>query len=304
MNTMKVKSLFSIRKWIIYFLGKDFAKKLSDKTFVCLEFYAHMGYMLPLSNPQTFNEKIQWLKLYDHNPEYTCLVDKHEVKKKVAKIIGDEYVIPELGVWDNPKDIDFHQLPDQFVLKVTHDSGGLVICKNKKTFDESRAIEKIEKSQKRDYYLVHREWPYKNVIRRIIAEPYLEDKKTGELRDYKFFCFNGSVKLMFVATNRQDKNRETCFDFFDKNYNHLNIQNGHPNAKEIPEAPISLQKMISMAEKLSKGIPHVRVDFYEVDGKPFFGEMTFSHWSGIVPFTPNSIDLEMGKWIQLPNKRT
>ncbi len=299
---MKIQSLLSLRKWIIYFLGKKISQRLSDKMFVQLEFYAHMGYALPLSNPQTYNEKIQWLKLYDHKPEYTKLVDKHEVKTIVAQIIGDEYIIPELGVWDNPEDIDFDSLPERFVLKVTHDSGGLVICTDKDSFDKNMAIEKLTKSLQRDYFLLHREWPYKNVKRRIIAESYMHDAKTGELRDYKFFCFNGAVKLMFVATNRQDKNTETCFDFFDRDYNHLDIINGHPNAKEIPEQPISLHKMISLAEKLSQGIPHVRVDFYEVDGKPYFGEMTFSHWSGIVPFEPHSIDLEMGKWIQLPEK--
>lgn len=259
-----------------------------------------MGKRLNLSTPRTFNEKLQWLKLNDRKPEYTVMVDKYAVKKYVSDRIGDQYIIPTLGVWDRPEDIDFESLPDQFVLKVTHDSGGLVICRDKATLDKEATIQKLHKSLQRDYYQVHREWPYKNVPRRIIAEQYMEDKETGELRDYKFFCFNGTARLLFIATDRMNKNEETKFDFFDMELNHLDIKNGHPNADTSPAKPKNFEEMRHLAEKLSQNIPHVRVDFYEVNGKTYFGELTFSHWSGLVPFEPEEWDRTIGDWIKLP----
>jgi hypothetical protein len=299
---MKIKSLFSLRKWIQLFLTQNVSKKLSDKKFLKLEYYACVGKKLNLDNPQTYNEKLQWLKLYDRKPEYTEMVDKYSAKKYVADRIGEEYIIPTLGAWDSFDEIDFNSLPEQFVLKCTHDSGGLVICKDKSTFDIQKAKEKIEKSLKRDYFYVHREWPYKNVKKQIIAEKYMEDTETAELRDYKFFTFDGKVKALFIATDRQNEKEETKFDFFDENYNHLDIRNGHPNANEIPHKPLNFELMKELAEKLSKGIPHLRVDFYEVNGKVYFGELTFSHWSGLVPFEPDEWDRTFGSWIELPEK--
>lgn len=230
------------------------------------------------------------------------LVDKYNVKKIVSDKIGKDYVIPTLGVWDSFDDIDFECLPDQFVLKCTHDSGGLVICKDKKSLDRDKAKFKIQKSMKKNYFWTGREWPYKSVKPRIIAEPYIEDTKTGELRDYKFFAFDGIVKALFIATERQNANQETTFDFFDVEYNHIDAKNGHPNADPLPEKPEQFQKMIELASILSKGIPHVRVDFYEANGKVLFGEMTFYHNSGMIPFEPREWDVEMGSWIKLPHK--
>ena len=183
-------------------------------------------------------------------------------------------------------------------MKCTHDSGGLVICRDKKEFDIKKARIIINNSLKQDYYLTGREWPYKNVKRRIIAEKYMEDKRTGELRDYKFFTFDGCVKALFVATDRQ-KDVETKFDFFDDNYNHLDIWNGHPNAMTVPEKPVNFELMKELAEKLSQGTRHLRVDFYEVDGKVYFGELTFTHWSGMVPFEPDKWDYIFGSWIRI-----
>lgn len=297
---MKLRNLFKPRKWVELFVGSSFAKRLSDEKFLKLKYYAHMGKRLNLSTPRTFNEKLQWLKLNDRKPEYTVMVDKYAVKKYVSDRIGDQYIIPTLGVWDRPEDIDFESLPDQFVLKVTHDSGGLVICRDKATLDKEATIQKLHKSLQRDYYQVHREWPYKNVPRRIIAEQYMEDKETGELRDYKFFCFNGTARLLFIATDRMNKNEETKFDFFDMELNHLDIKNGHPNADTSPAKPKNFEEMRHLAEKLSQNIPHVRVDFYEVNGKTYFGELTFSHWSGLVPFEPEEWDRTIGDWIKLP----
>lgn len=261
-----------------------------------------MGSSLDLLSPRTFNEKIQWLKLYDRKPIYTTMVDKYEAKKYVANIIGEEYIIPTLGIFNKVDDIDFDALPSQFVLKCTHDSGGIVICKDKCTFDKNVAKHTLDEYLHRRYYWRNREWPYKNVKPRIIAEQYMEDSKSHELRDYKFFCFDGEVKALFIASDRQKKGEETKFDFFDADYNHLDIRNGHPNSEIMPTKPLSFEKMKYLAAKLSKGIPHVRVDFYEVNGKCYFGELTFSHWSGLVKFEPEEWDYKFGGWINLPCK--
>ena len=222
-------------------------------------------------------------------------------KKYVAGIIGDKYIIPTLGIWDSFDEIDFSLLPDQFVLKCTHDSGGLVICKDKSKFDKKAARKKINKSLKRNFYLVGREWPYKNVKPRIIAEEYMEDSRTQDLRDYKIFAFDGVAKALFVATDRQTKDKETSFDFFDMEFRHLPIKNGHPNADIMITKPSTFNEMIKIAEKLSKDIPQLRCDFYEINGRTYFGELTFSHWSGFVPFEPLEWDLKFGSWITLPS---
>lgn len=273
-----------------------------DRLYLRLIFRCKMGYWMSLKNPKTYSEKIQWLKLYNRNPLYTLLVDKYAVKNYVSKIIGEEYIIPSLGVWDNFEQIDFNCLPNQFVLKCTHDSGGLVICKDKNLLEIDRAKEKITQSLKRKYYRTYREWPYKNVPPRIIAEKYMEDEN-GELNDFKFFCFDGSVKALFIASDRQNENEDTKFDFFDREFKHLPFTNGHPNACVLPKKPKNFEKMIALAEKLSKGIPHVRVDFYEIGEKVYFGEMTFFHWSGLVPFEPSNWDNIFGSWINLPKQK-
>ncbi len=272
---------------------------MRDESYLRLMFYARMGKKLDLKNPKTFNEKLQWLKLHDRKPIYTQMVDKFEAKNYVAERIGAKYIIPTLGVWNKFEDIDFESLPNQFVLKCTHDSGGLVICHNKADLNIKEAKNKINGSLKNSYYLHGREWPYKNVRPKIIAEQYLEDIKTGELRDYKFFTFDGVAKALFIASDRQGT-EETKFDFFDMDFNHLNFTNGHPNANTEPARPETFEEMISLAEKLSLGIPHLRIDFYEVNGKAYFGEITFSHWSGMTPFEPETWDKTFGDWIRLP----
>lgn len=255
-----------------------------------------MGKKLDLKNPQTFNEKLQWLKLYDRNPEYTKMVDKYEVRKYIADKIGEEYLIPLLGVWDKFDDIDFSTLPDQFVLKCTHDSGGLVICKDKSKLDIEAARKKINKCLKRNFYKLTREWPYKNVKPRIIAEKLMVDESGTELKDYKIFCFNGDPKAMFIATDRP---HDTRFDFFDTEFNHLPFTNGHPNATKEIKRPKGLEEMVQLAEKLSQGMKQVRIDFYDINGKVYFGEITFFHWSGMVPFEPEEWDYKFGEWINI-----
>lgn len=272
----------------------------NDKLYISLRYFAAMGKKMNWDNPQTYNEKLQWLKLYDHKPIYSTMVDKYEAKKYVANIIGDKYIIPTLAVYDKVEDIDFDALPNKFVLKCTHDSGGLVICRDKSKLDKKAAIKKLEKRMNSNYYYWKREWPYKNIKPRIIAEQYMEDDKFHDLRDYKFFCFDGKMKVLFIATERHLKREETKFDFFDADYKHLNIKNGHPNASQPPVKPKTFEEMKKLAEVLSKNIPQLRVDFYEVNGKTYFGELTFFHWSGMVPFDPPEWDMIFGQWIKLP----
>jgi hypothetical protein len=226
------------------------------------------------------------------------MVDKFEVKKYVANIIGEEYIIPTIGVYDKFEDINFGKMPNKFVMKCTHNSGGIVICKDKKSFNKKKAKKILKNCLKQNFYYINREWPYKNVKPRIIVEKYMEDSCDKELRDYKLFCFDGCFKTMFIATNRFGAG-ETCFDFFDKNFEHLPFTNGHPNATSLPHKPTYFKKMVSLAEKLSKGIPQVRVDFYEVNGKVYFGEITFFHWSGLMPFEPEEWDRKLGDMIDL-----
>lgn len=286
------------RKRFSYLARLGFYNGMRDEKFIKKEYFLKMGERLNLEDPKTFNEKMQWLKLHDKKDIYTTMVDKAEVKKYVADVIGEEYIIPTIGVYDRFEDIDFDQLPQRFVMKCTHDSGGLVICKDKSKLDKKAARKKINKYLRRKYFYIHREWPYKNVTPRIIIEKYMEDKKDKELRDYKLFCFNGKFKIMFIATNRQGDG-ETYFDFFDENFKHLPFTNGHPNAPVLPHRPARFKEMVKLAEKLSRGIPQVRVDFYDVNGKTYFGEMTFFHWSGLVPFEPKEWDEKLGELIDL-----
>ncbi len=278
---------------------------MSDAAYLRLMYWTRLHGKLDFKNPQSFNEKLQWLKLHDHNPQYTNMVDKYEVKKYVAERIGEQYVIPTLGVWNTFDEIDFNTLPDRFVLKCTHDSGGLVICKKKSQLNIAEARKKIEKSLKTNYYLSGREWPYKNIKPRIIAEQYMEDKKqdnaecldTG-LTDFKFYCFNGKVKAVMIATNRFS-DLPTYFDYFDREYNHISVVWGNPNSPIPPKKPESYDEMVKIADKLSEGIPHVRVDLYQSDNKVYFGELTFYDGSGFDAIEPHEWALKFGSWIDL-----
>lgn len=273
---------------------------LPDSLYCQLNYFGHFHKFMNLKNPQTYNEKINWLKLHDRNPYYTKLVDKYEVKPIMAELIGEEYIIPTLGVWDHFDDIDFNSLPSQFVLKCTHDSEGLVIVKDKEKLDKEKAKEKIDSALKQNFYYIGREWPYKDVKPRIIAEKYMEDHSDGELRDYKFFCFNGEPKALFIATDRAVDNVK--FDYFDLDYNHLDIKQKYPNAGEVRK-PVTFDRMIELSKVISGGYPHVRVDFYEVDGKLYFGEFTLYHFSGFMPFQPDKWDRIFGDWLTLPQNQ-
>ena len=275
---------------------------IPDKTYLSWLYRLHIGHKMDWESPTSFNQKIQWLKVNDRNPQHTIMVDKLRVKSLVANRIGLEYVIPTIGVWNSFDEIDFSTLPNRFVLKTTHGGGGLnvMVIKDKTKLDWNKAKEKFDKSMRADVWHVYREWPYKDVPHKIIAEEYIEDEH-GELRDYKFFCMNGEPQFLFLATNRMGEG-DTTFDFLDLDYNRIPALNGHPNMNTKPVAPPNFKQMVDIAKKLSKGETFVRVDLYNVRGKIYFGEYTFFHNSGLVPFVPNEWDLKFGEKINLPKR--
>lgn len=303
----KIKNVFRLFNDKYYRMGfclyHGMEKLVNEQEYLQLQYKIATGKALDFENPVTYTEKLQWLKVFDHRPEYTRMVDKYEVKQYVTEVIGEKYIVPMLGIWDDPDDIDFAKLPNQFVLKVTHDSGGLVICKDKERLDISEAKRKLERLLRTNYYIGTREWPYKNVKPRIIAEQYLEDSIYKELRDYKFFTFGGEPKILYIAQGR-GKNEPTVADFFDMDFNHLPFTIDHDMAPVPPEKPINFELMKELAAKLSEGTPQLRVDFYEVDGRVYFGEMTFFHCSGLAPFHPEEWDRTLGSWVTLPDKQT
>lgn len=269
-----------------------------DKLFLKAAFRARFGKKLDLNNPKTFNEKMQWMKLYNRKPEYTMMVDKCLVRNYVRDIIGEEYLIPLLGVWDDPDKIDFDKLPMQFVLKCNHNSGlGMCICKDKNKLDIAKVKNDLRKGLKQDYYLTGREWPYKNVPRKIIAEKYMEDV-SGELLDYKFMVFNGEVKCTFVASDRYSP-EGLHVTFYDNDWNIMPFERHYPRVKDPLPQPKCFDEMKELAVKLAKNLPFVRVDFYEVKGKIYFGELTFFPGGGYEEFTPESWDYKLGSWIDL-----
>lgn len=275
-------------------------KDMNDEEYLKKLFKCHMKRELNLDNPQTFNEKLQWLKLYDRKPEYTTMVDKYAVKRYVADIIGEEYIIPTLGVWNHFDEIDFDKLPNQFVLKCTHDSGGIVICTDKSNLDLKAAKKKIEKCLRRNYYWSSREWPYKNVKPRIIAEKYMSDEGKEELSDYKVLCFNGEPKIVEVHKGRfNGQHTQDCYDEF---WNKTDIeQHDLPKSDDIMPKPAFLEEMLHLSKLLSKDLIHVRVDWYFTNNRLYFGELTFFDGSGYNLFCGNADEL-LGSWIKLPIK--
>ena len=273
---------------------------IPDKIYLKWIYYLETGKHLNLEDPLRYNEKLIWLKIFYRDPLWTKLVDKYAVKELVSERVGEQYVALIYGKWDNAEDIEWDSLPNQFVLKTNHDSGnnGVFICRDKAKVDKAKWIKRINQSLSKDTSKAGREWPYKNVKRCVFAEQYLEDA-TGELRDYKFFCFGGEVKYLFIATERQSGG-EVKFDYFDADFNHLDLVQKHPMSGKKIEKPKMFEQMKELAAKLSKGLPEVRVDLYEVDGKIYFGEYTFFHHDAIVPFHPDKWDFIWGEQIVLP----
>ena len=284
----KRKTLISAITWI--------SRLIPDKTFLELKYRYKIGSKLNLRNPRTYNEKLQWLKLYDRRPEYTMMVDKYEVRKFVTQKIGEEYLIPLLGVYDSFDEIDFSKLPDQFVLKPNHTSGNVFICKDKSKIDYALLRKKVNAWMKRRYYWVHREWPYKDVKPRIVCEKYLSvDGSVPD--DYKFMCFNGDPRIVQVHHDRFGKHTQ---DYYDMCWNKLPIMNRQvPNSSLVVDKPFAFEKMKEFAKTLATGTKFSRIDFYEMEGKVYFGEITLHPRAGFGILEPLEYENLLGEWIDL-----
>lgn len=284
-------------------LLKEFLLKttriIPDGLYLRIAYRMVTGKSLHLNPPITYNEKLQWLKLNNRKDEYTSMVDKYEVRKFIEERVGDGYLIPTLGVWDRPEDIDFDSLPDEFVLKCTHDCGGLIICRDKTKLDCEAAKKKLSKCLKHNFYYQGREWPYKNVKPRIYAEKYMSDPNEEQLSDYKVFCFNGVPKIIQVDYDRYTGHKR---QFFDTEWNRMDVSFHFPSdTKKRIAKPSVLEEMLELAKKLSLGFPHLRTDFYIIGNKLYVGEMTFFHGTGFGRWWPESFDAEMGSWLDLSN---
>lgn len=293
-----IKKIIKKPHVILLYLGNaGLFNWMSDRMYIQCRYFGYNGSWLNLKNPQRFNEKLQWMKLYYRKNEFIQMVDKARAKQYVASVIGEEYIIPTIGVWNSYREIDFKQLPNQFVLKTTHDSGGVVLVENKSKILYEEVEKKINKSMRTSYYKVGREWVYKSVKPQIIAEEFLG----SNIQDYKLFCFNGKVRMTLVCSERFTDSG-LCEDFFDNDWNHMDLRRPkHDNLQRLIKKPENFRQMKEMAEKLAKGIPFVRIDFYEVEGKVYFGEITFYPASGFEGFKPKEWDEILGGWLELPN---
>ena len=304
---MKIEKIIRILKKpsriILFLSNKNFFFWMNDKIYLKMKYKLICKRKLDLENPKTFNEKLQWLKLYDRDPNYTKMVDKYEAKKYASKIIGEEYIIPTLGVYDKFKDIDFDKLPKKFVIKPTHTSGNVFICKDREKIDYKKLEKTIKKWLKRKYYKYHREWPYKNVKPRIIVEKYMATENQKELIDYKFFCFNGEPKFIYVSQGLSDHSTARI-SFANMNYKMEKFKRkDYKPFETLPKKPVNFEKMKELAKILSKDIPFLRVDFYEIDQKIYFSELTFYPGGGYIPFDPDEYDSVLGKILELPKEK-
>lgn len=279
------------------YLLKYLSKYLPDRLYLYIKYYIRTGEFLNLKTPVKFNEKIQWLKINDRRHVYTQMVDKYEAKNYVAKQIGSTVIIPTIDIWDNFKDINFDELPEQFVLKTTHDSGGVYVCKNKSSLNIDLCENILNTSLGRNYYYHGREWPYKGIKPRIIAEEYLVDETNEQLKDYKIFTFNGEPKIIQVDYDRHITHKRNLYDL---DWTYIDGSIGFPTDPSYTiSKPIMLDLMLEYSKKLSKNIPHLRVDFYSVGTKIYFGELSFYHGSGFEKFSPESLGEQFGEWLEL-----
>lgn len=283
---------------IIVRLMRSHCKWMSDKTFLKIEHRLLLREKLNFDIPQTLNQKLQWMKVYNTDPVYSILVDKYLVREYVAKKIGKKYLIPLIGVYNNADEIDFDSLPSKFVLKANHGSGWNVICSNKSRLDVEKERKKLNEWLKMNYYWQDRERPYRNIVPKIICEEFIKTEGIESPKDYKLFCFDGVPKFFFIAS---DRGRNTKFDFFDMEWNRLPVKQHYPNSKDSFQPPKRWDEMVECAKKLSEGFPHVRVDFYiDYDNNILFGEMTFGHFGGVTPFEPKEYDRYFGQFMRLP----
>lgn len=279
-------------------------KSVPDSLWLKYLYRKIMKEKLNLKTPKTFNEKLQWLKLYDRNPLYTQLVDKYEVRDYIKDKIGEEYLIPLVGgPWDSFDEIDFSKLPDQFVLKCTHDSGSVIICENKEIFDINEARTKLNRSLRGNFYYGGREWPYKNVKPRIVAEKFMRNDESNELIDYKFYCFNGVFRFLYVSQGLQ-KHETARISFLTPEWDWAEFRRlDYAPFEKLPEKPKTYEKMKEIVQMLSEGFPFIRVDLYEIQGHVYFSELTFSPCSGFMPFEPKEWDRKVGDWLVLSQSK-
>ena len=289
----KIKKIFGKDTIALFYRSLGF---LSDEAFIKLIYRLRMGKKLNLENPQTFTEKLQWLKLYDHNPIHTIMADKLQMRDFVKEKIGEGHTAPLIGVYDKWEDIDFAKLPNSFVIKTTHDSGSYVIVKDKTKLNIKEARKKITHSLKKNYYKTTREWQYKNIKPKILIEEYLKDPVAQNLTDYKFFCFNGKCEFLYIMQETSSKPTQVILD---TKFNRMPFRMDDEPSKEMPQKPTELDQMIEFAEKLSQDEAFLRVDMYLVGGKIYIGELTFYHFGGYIPFDPPEWDLKLGKKIKL-----
>lgn len=293
---MNIKKYLKKPSYILEYLSaKGLLNWMNDKVYIKLIYKIEFGKKLNLKNPQTFNEKMNYLKIYDRNLKYSSLADKKLVKEYVSNLIGDEYVIETYNSWTNTDVMNIDDLPDEFVLKCNHDSNGVIICRDKNNFDLDEAKRRLEKSLKKNYYYQLREWPYKNIKPQIIAEKFIEDTDSDDLRDYKFLCFNGEPKYVYVTV----KNDNIYENYYDLNFNVVDINHGFP--RHVPEfkKPKNFNKMIEIVKRLSYGIPFIRIDLHNVNGKIYFGEFTFYDWGAMRPYINEDIDLKLGNMLDI-----
>ena len=282
-----------------------FYNRMDDRKYLEKVYKARMGRPLNLEDPQLFSEKLQWLKLYDRNPLYTQLVDKYRVREYVAEKIGEEHLIPLLGVWDDPDDIDFDALPEQFVLKCNHNSGtGMCICRDKSKLDYKAVRKELKKGLQENFYLRHREWPYKDVPRKVLAEKFMSTEADRGLDDYRVYCFNGVPHIVYTyqsgALPSGNRPNIVSCDIFDIHWEPLPFRQKSDNAPVRPQAPANLGNMLTLSKCLSAGHPFMRVDFYEIDGRIYVGELTLFPGGGFSPFHPSEWDKKIGAWLTLP----
>ena len=295
-----IRRIFCEKYFVRKQLLKLFVDFFSDKRYLEKLFFYRVGYHPNIDHPRSFNEKLQWLKLHDKKAEYTQMVDKAEAKKYVASIIGKGHIIQTIAIYDSVDDIIFEPLPQQFVMKCTHNSGGIVVCKDKSKLNRQKALKKLRNGWNNNYFKLNKEYPYKDVPKRVILEEFISGSNNQDLIDYKIHCFNGKPKVILVCKDRYSPSGLTE-DFYDCEWNHLNISRPkHPNAKSTESRPQNLDEMLSIASKLSQNIPFVRVDLYNVDGKIYFGELTFFPASGMTAFVPKEWDYKLGEWLNLP----
>lgn len=297
MENKNFKSFISVIIRALNVMG--YLKWIPDQKYLTWRYSTKFNKKLNFENPQTYNEKLQWLKINNRDPKYTQLVDKYTVRKYVQEKIGSEYLVPLLNVWESVEEIDWKSLPDQFVLKCNHDSGGLIICTDKKQLDVNKAKKKLRKSLARNYYYAGREWPYKNVPPLILCEEFLSNPTGGEIQNYRIFCFNGKAEFIAVDFNTTDKNN-TKRNIYDLEWNLLDFKISYPNEKKFDHSkPLMLNKMIELSEKLSDNIPHARIDFYYIEDQIIFGEITLFHQSGLGVIEPIEYEQKLGDLIDI-----